>query len=158
MRRVRLLAVAGVSALALAACGDEKQDIFSPEGPYADKINRLQVPVFIVAGVVGVVVAVLLTLAIVSGIRRRKADDDEPVQLEGNFKLEIAWTILPAVLLAVISVFTVAHAAPARRRQGGEHRRHGDHRLRPAVVVVLRVRLRPRRRRTAPRSSPPTTS
>ena len=107
MRRARLLAVAGAAVLLLAACGDEKQDVFTPEGPYADKINRLHVPVFIVAGLVGVLVAVLLTMAIVAGIRRRKAEDDEPVQLEGNFKLEIAWTILPAVLLAVIAVFTV---------------------------------------------------
>jgi cytochrome c oxidase subunit II len=108
MRRACLTAVVGAGVLLLSACGsDDPQDVFAPKGEYADKINRLQVPVFIIAGIVGLIVAVLLTMAIVTGIRRRKADDDEPVQLEGNFKLEIAWTIAPAVLLAAISVATV---------------------------------------------------
>jgi cytochrome c oxidase subunit II len=66
------------------------------------------VPIFIVAGVVGVLVFIALAVAIVKGIRRRKDDEDDPVQLEGNFKVEIAWTIAPAVLLGVIAIFTVA--------------------------------------------------
>lgn len=98
----------GGAAVLLAACGDEKQDVFTPEGTKADAINDLQVPVFIVAGLVGVIVAVLITMAIVSGRRRYRAEADDPVQLEGHFRLEIAWTIAPAVLLAVIAVFTVA--------------------------------------------------
>jgi cytochrome c oxidase subunit 2 len=93
--------------LLLASCADEKQDVFTPEGDKARAINNLQVPVFIVAGIVGVAVAVLLTMAIVRGKRRYDDDSDEPEQIEGNFKREIAWTIAPAVLLAVIAVFTV---------------------------------------------------
>lgn len=91
----------------LAACADEKQDVFTPEGDKARMINNLQVPVFIVAGIVGVAVAALLTVAIVRGKRRFEEDSDEPEQIEGNFKREIAWTIAPAVLLAVIAIFTV---------------------------------------------------
>ena len=68
MRRVRILAVVGVASVVLAACSDQEQDVFTPEGDYSEKINRLQVPVFIIAGVVGVLVAVLLTMAIVSGL------------------------------------------------------------------------------------------
>jgi len=94
--------------LVLAACGDEKQDIFSPEGEKADQINRLQVPIFIIAGFVGVAVFALIGVAIVKGVRRRKDDAEDPIQLEGNFKLEIGWTILPAVGLAFVAVFTVA--------------------------------------------------
>ena len=108
MRSRRLLALLGVVPLLLAACSDERQDIFSPEGEKAEKVNTLQVPIFIIAGVVGVLVFIALGIAIVKGIRRRKDDEDDPVQLEGNFKVEIAWTIAPAVLLAVIAVFTVA--------------------------------------------------
>ena len=108
MRARRLLALLGVVPLLLAACADERQDIFTPEGEKAEKINTLQVPIFAIAGVVGVLVFIALGIAIVQGIRRRKDDADDPVQLEGNFKVEIAWTIAPAVLLAVIAVFTVA--------------------------------------------------
>ena len=54
MRSRRLLALAGTAVLALSACSDEPQDIFTPEGDKAEKINTLQVPIFIIAGVVGV--------------------------------------------------------------------------------------------------------
>jgi cytochrome c oxidase subunit II len=106
--RLRRAAVVLATSLLLASCGDEKQDIFTPEGEKAEMINRLQVPVFIVAGIVGLAVAVLLTIAIRRGIARRKAEDDDPVQIEGNFKAEIGWTIAPAVLMAVIAIPTVA--------------------------------------------------
>lgn len=107
LARHRSLGLVAAAGLLLTACGDDRQDFFTPEGEKAEQINQLQVPVFIIAGVVGVVVAVLLGAAIVTGVRRRRADAEDPVQLEGNFKLEIGWTIAPAVLLAVIAVFTV---------------------------------------------------
>jgi cytochrome c oxidase subunit 2 len=56
---------------------------------------------------VGVGVAVALFVVITSGRRRYKDDVDDPKQLEGNFKLEIGWTIAPAVLLFIIAFFTV---------------------------------------------------
>jgi cytochrome c oxidase subunit 2 len=108
--RLRRIAagLAPILLLALGACADTDQDVFSPEGDKARAINDLQVPVFIVAGIVGVLVAVLLTMAIVRGRRRFKDGSEEPEQIEGNFQREIAWTIAPAVLLLIISIFTVA--------------------------------------------------
>jgi cytochrome c oxidase subunit 2 len=105
--RLRLSLLGGATALLLAACGDERQDVFTPEGDKARAINDLQVPVFIIAGVVGVGVAAALAVVIISGRRRFKDDVEDPKQLEGNFKLEIGWTIAPAVLLFVIAFFTV---------------------------------------------------
>lgn len=105
--RARLAGLGLATSLALSACSDTKQDVFSPEGDRARKINDLQVPVFGIAGIVGVFVAVALALVIVKGRKRAKEDAPDPVQLEGNFKLEIGWTIAPAVLLAIIAVFTV---------------------------------------------------
>lgn len=108
MRLRRFAAMLGaVPLLVLSACGDDRQDIFTPEGEKADEINRLQVPIFVIAGVVGVLVFIAMAVAIVQGIRRRKDEEADPVQLEGNFKMEIGWTIAPAVLLAVISLGTV---------------------------------------------------
>lgn len=107
MRMRRLLLPLAGAALVVAGCGDERQDAFTPEGRKARSINDLQVPVFIIAGLVGLAVAVMLVVVIVAGIRRRKSGAEDPVQLEGNFRLEIGWTIAPAVLLAVITVFTV---------------------------------------------------
>lgn len=81
----------------------------SPAGDKAFMIFDLIVPVFAVAGVVFVAVMVgLLWIA-----RRFKRNDDdvdgvgEPVQIHGNTRLEIGWTLVPAVLLAVLAVFNV---------------------------------------------------
>ncbi|MEO7556656.1 MAG: cytochrome c oxidase subunit II [Acidimicrobiales bacterium] len=94
--------------LLLAGCSETKQDVFHPKGSNAEKINNLQVPVFIVAGVVGVLVAAALTYVIVTG-KRRSSDEGEPdpEQIHGNFKWEIGWTIAPAIILALVAFPTV---------------------------------------------------
>lgn len=108
MRRpARLLTAVALLALAAGGCA-QRQDVFTPEGDAAEKINRLQVPVFILAGIVGVLTIGGIVALVVQGMRRHKHGDDDPVQLEGNFKLEIAWTIFPAVVMAIIAVLTVA--------------------------------------------------
>ncbi|MEN3274070.1 MAG: cytochrome c oxidase subunit [Actinomycetota bacterium] len=95
--------------LFLTACAkDAPQDIFQPEGKYARKIDHLQRPVFYIAGVVFVLVEALVVIAIVKF--RQKPDDDEdelPAQMHGNFKLEIGWTIVPALILAVVAAVTM---------------------------------------------------
>lgn len=106
MRWLRRLVL--IPALFVLSSCSGKQDIFSPKGPVADKINKLQVPVFIAAGVVGVIVAAMLAYVIVTGIRRAKADDsEEPEQIHGNIKAELGWTIVPFLILVVVSVPTV---------------------------------------------------
>ncbi|CAN5185916.1 cytochrome c oxidase subunit II [soil metagenome] len=106
-RRLAALALLAALVTVMAGCGDDRQDVFTPEGGPAETINKLQVPVFLAAGVVGLVVAAGLVYVLMSGSRRAKGDDD-PVQIHGNFKLEIAWTIGPALILAVVAVGTVA--------------------------------------------------
>ena len=60
-------------------------------------------------------VAVLVFVIVEGGIvlitikyRHRKGRDRMPPQLHGNTRLEIGWTILPAVILAFVTVPTVA--------------------------------------------------
>jgi cytochrome c oxidase subunit II len=110
MRR-RLVRWLPLSVLLLVAsgCSHTKQDVFHPEGRTADRINTLQVPVFIAAGVVGVIVAVMLTYAMVTGRRRHlDADEGDPPQVHGNYALEITWTIVPFVILLLVAIFTVS--------------------------------------------------
>jgi cytochrome c oxidase subunit 2 len=80
----------------------------NPQGPNAQTINNLVWPVFAIGGVVGVAV---IGAVIVIGFkfRERPGEDDEEFvhQREGNTALELAWTIAPAVLLAVIGFATV---------------------------------------------------
>lgn len=108
MKHVRRLGLA-LATLLLASCAeDAPQDIFQPEGRYAQKIDTLQRPVFIIAVIVALFVFALVAYAMWKFRARPGDDPDElPHQLHGNTKLEIGWTILPAVVLAAISAFTL---------------------------------------------------
>ena len=109
--RKKVLLVLGLLTLAIAfaACApDATQDSLDPAGPYAKKPKELfqwvfwlgAVPVFIL--VEGGIVLILIKY------RHRKGRDRMPPQVHGNTRLEIGWTILPAVVLAVVMVPTVA--------------------------------------------------
>jgi cytochrome c oxidase subunit 2 len=110
-RSRRLAALAALVSLLLfasACASDAPQDTMEPQGPLARNIDNLFNGVFWVAAFVFVVVE-FGTLALVLRFRRRRDDDDDalPAQTHGNTKLEIAWTILPAVMLAVVGFFTL---------------------------------------------------
>lgn len=108
--RKRLLWVLGLVALGLmlASCApNASQDSLKPAGPYAKVIDDLFVPVFWVAVAVFVIVEGGIVLLVVK-YRHRKGRDRMPPQIHGNTRLEIGWTILPAVILAFVTVPTVA--------------------------------------------------
>ena len=91
-------------ALLLAACaGSGPQTSLEPASEIANDINNLWLLVFWVATAIFVIVEGALVYAVWK-FRERKDDDRRPVQVHGNNTLEIAWTIIPAVLLAVITV------------------------------------------------------
>ncbi len=108
-RRIAPLALLMPLVLLLGACAsDAPQDTLQPEGPFARSIDRLWDGVFIVAAIVFVLVEVGTVLLVLKFRRRKDEDPDElPAQTHGNTKLEIAWTILPAVVLAVVGFFTL---------------------------------------------------
>jgi cytochrome c oxidase subunit 2 len=67
-------------------------------------MHSVFVPLFIVSCVVFLGVAGLILYAAFRF--RRKSDDEEPVQVHGNNKLEIAWTIAPFAILIAIFINT----------------------------------------------------
>jgi cytochrome c oxidase subunit 2 len=100
--RTRLLAT---TALVLAACSGE-QNALDPAGPFAQRPHDLILWVFGIAVVVFVLVQGLI-LYTSFRYRRREGDDSMPEQVHGNTKLEIVWTLIPAMILAAIAVPTV---------------------------------------------------
>lgn len=81
----------------------------SPRGDKSQSIQNLIIPVFAIAGLVFVLVEVGL-IWLSTRFRRNPEDAegvDEPEQVHGNTKLEIGWTIVPALVLAVLAVFNV---------------------------------------------------
>ena len=107
-RRTTLLALAVVaSAVLLAACApNASQDTLNPQGEFARKSHDLFVPVFWVAAAIFVIVEAAIVIVALR-YRHRKGRDQIPPQVHGNTRLEIAWTILPALVLAGVAVPTV---------------------------------------------------
>jgi cytochrome c oxidase subunit 2 len=93
----------------LAACGgnENKQNSLSPKGPAAQKINDLFIPILGVAIVIGILV-LGATIYMAVRFRQREGRPDNPKQVHGHTALEIGWTIVPALILAVVAVPTVS--------------------------------------------------
>ena len=115
-----LLVIFGAIALIVVAIVVDKDhplSTLSPVGRQGRDIAELINPIFIVAGVVfflvqGAVLALWWRYRVAGsdtgdGEFGYYEDDEFPEQTHGNNRLEIAWTIVPTVLLAVISVFTL---------------------------------------------------
>jgi cytochrome c oxidase subunit 2 len=82
------------------------QDVLSNlDGQPARDVDRLWDIVFPIATVIFFLVQGLVIF--VMGRFRARGDDDAPVQVHGNAKAELGWTIAPALILAVVGVFTV---------------------------------------------------
>jgi cytochrome c oxidase subunit 2 len=109
--RKKLALVLGLVTLAVlfSACilaPHAQQDSLKPAGPYAQEEKTLFVPVFWVAVAVFVIVEGLIVFFLIK-YRHRKGQERMPPQIHGNTRLEIGWTILPAIVLAVVMVPTV---------------------------------------------------
>ncbi|MCH6555470.1 MAG: cytochrome c oxidase subunit II [Chloroflexi bacterium] len=92
----------------LVGCGavDDPQNTFAAEGDVARKQRDLLI--IWVLGPAAVIFVVMQALLIYAIIRfRRKKGRELPRQVHGNNRLEIAWTIAPAILLLIITVPTV---------------------------------------------------
>ncbi|HLB26787.1 MAG TPA: cytochrome c oxidase subunit II [Dehalococcoidia bacterium] len=104
----RLLTVALLLAVLLLVLGcstGDPQNTFSPEGDVAERQRDLFNLVLWPAVVILILVEGLLVYAVLR-FRRRTAGE-LPAQVHGNTRLELAWTIAPAILLLFIAVPTV---------------------------------------------------
>lgn len=105
LRRFRSWILASGTVIALAGCAtNASQDTWKPKGPNAAKIDTLQKPIFAVAGVIGVIVFAAVIYCV---IKFRDRGQPIPRQTHGNSALEITLTVIPALILAVVGVFTV---------------------------------------------------
>jgi cytochrome c oxidase subunit 2 len=98
-----IIAIGGISVVAASCATNAPQDTWQPKGPNAKLIDDLQQPVFAVAGIIGLIVAVAV---IYTMIKYRDRGQPIPEQTHGKPALEITLTIIPALILAVVSVFT----------------------------------------------------
>lgn len=107
-RRWQLLASALVMMLVVSGCASEDlpMNALDPAGPVARSQDELWDLVFVIAIVVFVLVEGALVYFVIK--YRDRGESTPPKQIAGNTKLEILWTLIPAVILAGVAVPTVA--------------------------------------------------
>jgi cytochrome c oxidase subunit 2 len=111
--------VATLAALALGGCGLGRQSTLSPAGPVAQaQLSMLYESLAIMSAIFIVVLGVFLYSII--RFRARKTDRELPKQVHGSTALEIVWTIIPIVIIAILSVTTVHYAFALGTPQHGK--------------------------------------
>jgi cytochrome c oxidase subunit II len=100
MRRARTTGVALVAALLLGGCG---YGMYSPVTEQGKDIHDLYNVLFAAAAVVFVLVEGAILFAV---FRYRRRSDMLPPQFHGNNLLEVAWTVVPFLIVAGLFVLT----------------------------------------------------
>jgi cytochrome c oxidase subunit 2 len=105
-RLVRPALIVALVFLATACAAHAPQDYLRQlQGSEARKASNLFKPVFWIAAFVFFFVEGLIVFAAVKF--RDRPGRDEPKQIHGNSALELTWTAIPALILAVVAVPTV---------------------------------------------------
>ena len=104
-RRWAQLGMLALFLLLEVGCSTGRQSTWDPVGPVADKqLDLFNVLLWVMVAVFVLVEGVLL-YAIIRF--RRRPGQELPAQTHGNLPLEIAWTIVPTVLIMALGVWTV---------------------------------------------------
>jgi cytochrome c oxidase subunit 2 len=81
--------------------------IFAPAGAPADAIQTLSLFVLAITGIIFVIVGGLMVYCLVR--YRRRSDDDgrEPPQVYGSNPVELAWTVVPVIIVFVLTTTAI---------------------------------------------------
>src|SRR5262245_45950203 len=86
--------------------GDVPGNIFAPASTPAHEILHLTWLVLAITGVIFVIVGSLVFYAVVRFRRRKNDDGQEPPQFFGSNQIETAWTVVPILIVLVLSMTT----------------------------------------------------
>jgi cytochrome c oxidase subunit II len=125
---VGLIALASSAGGATGSLGNDRPvstpSIFAPVSTPAFAIRDLSYFVLGICAVIFVVVAALLTYSIIRFRRRRGEDEREPPQVYGSNQIELAWTVVPVLIVFVLFLATAryifgieGHEAPSQALQ-----------------------------------------
>jgi cytochrome c oxidase subunit 2 len=81
-------------------------NIFAPMSTPARSISDLSLFVLMVTAAIFIVVFSLLAYAVVKFRRTRANDGQEPAQVYGSTQLELAWTVIPILIVVVLFLAT----------------------------------------------------
>jgi cytochrome c oxidase subunit II len=81
-------------------------NIVDPHSTPAESIRHLSYFVLVITGLIFLVVFILLTYVIVKFRDKTLADGREPPQVYGSTQIELAWTIIPILIVVVLFLAT----------------------------------------------------
>jgi cytochrome c oxidase subunit II len=108
-------AVAAAAATDPAAPSVSPTNIFAPVSTPAKSIFGLSVFVLAVTAAIFVVVFSLLTYAVVNFRRRINDDGREPPQVYGSNQVELAWTVMPVLIVVALFMATARVIADVQK-------------------------------------------
>ena len=107
----RAFAPALLAGMAYAGAPDQVTSIFNPLSTPANSVYRAALLALAVCAAIFVTVVILLIYAIVRYRRRPGDDASEPPQIYGSNQIELAWTVLPILIVVVLILVTARTTA-----------------------------------------------
>jgi cytochrome c oxidase subunit 2 len=102
--------------LAFAQAGSSVENIFNPSSTPAQHIFDVSLLVLAICAVIFLIVGGLLTYTIVRFRRRATEDGREPAQVYGSSQIEIAWTVIPILVVLVLTMATARVISAVQNR------------------------------------------
>jgi cytochrome c oxidase subunit II len=96
----------GRAAADSGAFSPSQTNIFAPQSTPARAIFHLSFFVLAITGIIFVVVATLLVYSILKFRARPASASSEPAQVYGSTQIELAWTIIPILIVVVLFLAT----------------------------------------------------
>lgn len=115
-RYVAIFALLGAVVLLTGCDGGAPQSTIRQAGANNRRIWDVYNLLWIGAAIVGVLVEGLLVFAIFKFRHAPRTAHGRPVPVHGNTKLEVAWTIVPAIVLVIIGIPTMQIIAELYKR------------------------------------------
>ena len=114
VRTILLLFLSGIALWASEPKGSSSHgtNIFAPASSPAKSIADLSVFVLVITGIIFLVVFALLVYSVIKFRGRATDAGREPAQVYGSTQIELAWTIIPILIVVVLFLATarVIHA------------------------------------------------
>ena len=121
--RSQILLCVGCSATAFAAPSPplSPTNIFAPASTPAKSIFGLSLFVLAVTGAIFLVVFTLLLYSVVKFRKRKNDDGREPPQVYGSNQVELAWTVIPVLIVVALFMATARVIASVQKTAGPEN-------------------------------------
>jgi cytochrome c oxidase subunit II len=102
----RVLLTFALFALLLSGCQQPRMSVLEPQGEAGQlQLDLVYLSIYIMVFVCVIVLAIFTYVLI--RFRQKPGDNTIPKQVEGSTKLEILWTVVPIILLAILAVPTL---------------------------------------------------